>query len=91
MRSLSIKRHPSINQCAEYAAIDVSREIARALHANGIGKPEPTTFTEEDFKQYSEMVSQNICRSRTSLTFAFVNSCIISVRMLVARQIVLVN
>lgn len=75
--------------------IDVSREVARVLHANGIGKPEPTPFTEEDVKKYSEMVrlissaSENIHTNQPSV--AWRNSCIIMVRMRAPGQIALVN
>ena len=40
------------NKCAEYRCYDVSCEIARVLHSKGVGKPEPTPFTEEDMKKY---------------------------------------
>jgi hypothetical protein len=40
------------NPFLEHKLYDVSAEVARALHAKGIGKSEPTPFTEEDIKKY---------------------------------------
>ncbi|KAF8481469.1 hypothetical protein JB92DRAFT_3132745 [Gautieria morchelliformis] len=54
-------------ESGEYTAYEVSKEVARDLHARGIGKPEPTPFTDEDFKNYSEWLyylgSNSRCRA----------------------------
>jgi len=39
-------------ECGEYKQSDVAVEVAKALHARGIGKAEPTQFTDEDIKKY---------------------------------------
>ncbi|KAF8521363.1 hypothetical protein JB92DRAFT_3278957, partial [Gautieria morchelliformis] len=51
----------------EYTAYEVSTQVARALHAKGMGKPEPAPFTDEDVKNYSEWLyylgSNSCCRA----------------------------
>lgn len=47
------------NPCVEYTYYEVCREIARALHAKGIGGPEPISFTEEDVEKYLGGVRQS--------------------------------
>ncbi|KIJ55851.1 hypothetical protein M422DRAFT_240474 [Sphaerobolus stellatus SS14] len=39
-------------ESGEYKQLDVCKIVAKTLHANGIGTPEPTPFTEEEFDKY---------------------------------------
>lgn len=52
IRNLLLKVNLNSFINAEYNFYDLASEMAYVLHGKGIGKPEPTSFTDEEIKKY---------------------------------------